>query len=128
MCQLATANFPWAEVNDHDLTAPIPSYSWRTAEHFTEQYPDAELYWLMGADQWETIQKWDRAEHLASLVKFIVISRGEDPAEIPGFERTSLTGAHTASATAIRQDASATNSISYLHPEVLHYVKEHQLY
>ncbi len=128
MCQLSTASLPWAEVNDYDLTSPIPSYSWRTAEFFSDKYPDTELYWLMGSDQWETIDKWDRPEHLASLVKFIVISRGEDPLEIPNFQHIPLSGAHTASATSIRNAPSSPTAIADLHPDTLSYMKKNHLY
>ena len=68
-------------------------------ERFQERYPDAQLYWLMGTDQWKVIQKWTRPQHLASIVKFIVVSRGEEPAIIEGFECIPLSGAHSASAT-----------------------------
>ena len=56
MCRLATADFPWAEVNDHDLTSPPPSYSWRTAQAMQKNFPLAQLYWLMGTDQWDALQ------------------------------------------------------------------------
>lgn len=128
MCQLATADFPWAEVSDYDLTAPSPSYSWRTAEEFASRYPAAQLYWLMGADQWASIQKWARTDHLASLVKFIVVSRGDDPAHVSGFQNIPLSGAHTASATAIRCRPDSSQATAFLHPDVLRYIKDHHLY
>lgn len=128
MCRLATADLPWAEIDDYDLTAPAPSYSWRTAEVFQERYPDAQLFWLMGTDQWEVIPKWTRPHHLASIVKFIVISRGEDPEQIEGFECMPLSGAHTASATAIRNDPFSHKSIAQLHSKVQDYIRKNNLY
>ena len=128
MCQLAIAHLPWAEVDDYDLLAPSPSYSWRTAEVFQQRYPDAELYWLMGTDQWEVIHQWNRAEHLASLVKFIVISRGEEPAEVKGFHCISLSGAHTASATAIRKAPDSPIAQAHLHVNVYEYIRENSIY
>lgn len=128
MCKLAITNLSWAEVDDYDLTAPAPSYSWRTAEVFQERYPDAELYWLMGTDQWDVIPKWTRPEHLASLVRFIVVSRGEDPKKIEGFTCIPLSGAHTASATAIRMNPKETIATAHLNAEVLDYIIKNQLY
>ena len=128
MCELATADLPWAEVNDYDLTAPAPSYSWRTAEHFQSLYPEAQLYWLMGTDQWEAISRWDRPQHLASLVKFIVIARGESVQAIDGFSCIPLSGAHTASASAIRANPKAASTTAFLHPSVNRYLEQHQLY
>lgn len=128
MCQLAAADLPWATVDEYDLLAPSPSYSWRTAEVFQERYPDAELYWLMGTDQWQVINKWNRAEHLASIVKFIVISRGEKPSQVEGFRHISLSGAHTASATTIRNTPRSPLAQAYLHTDVFEYIREKNLY
>jgi len=128
MCQLAIADLPWAEVDDYDLLAPSPSYSWRTAEVFQERFPNAQLYWLMGTDQWEVISKWARAEHLASIVKFIVVSRGEEPLALDGFSCIPLSGAHTASATAIRNAPNSPVAHAHLHKDVLSYIRENKLY
>ncbi len=128
MCELAIADLPWAEVDDYDLMAPTPSYSWRTAEIFQERYPDAQIYWLMGTDQWEVINKWARADHLASIAKFIVVSRGEDPTAVDGFSCIPLSGAHTASATAIRNAPKPAISQAHLHTRVYKYIRENKLY
>ena len=128
MCKLATSSFPWASVNDHDLTASPPSYSWRTAEYMKTQYPDAELYWLMGTDQWKSILKWDRAEYLSTLVKFIVVTRGETPASYPNLNYIELSGSHSASATLIRTQPVAPIAQAWLHPLVNAYIQKHHLY
>lgn len=128
MCRLATADLEWAEVHDFDLLAPPPSYSWRTAEHFTALYPDAKLFWLMGTDQWNALPRWNRPEHLASLVQFIVFTRNEDPCEHPGFTRLTIKGEHPASATAIRTDIAASQSIAWLNPAVRQYIQKNKLY
>ena len=129
MCKLATSSLPWALVDDYDLTAPAPSYSWRTAEYMQKKYPNAELYWLMGTDQWEAILKWDRAEYLATLVNFIVITRGATtPFPIKNFSFIPLRGSHSASATSIRKSSSSASSTAYLHPKVLTYIKKNQIY
>lgn len=128
MCQLATQKFPWAEVSDYDLTAPPPSFSWRTAEHFRETYPDAELFWLMGTDQWASLPRWARAEYFTSLVKIVVFHRGKPPSPIEGFDCISIPGIHPASATAVRNDLSNKTCSPWLHPRVSEYIKENQLY
>ena len=129
MCRLAVADFPWADVSDYDLTAPAPSYSWRTAEHFKELYPDAELHWLMGTDQWEALSRWNNAKHFASLVQIIVYSRAHAPIQQDGFECIPLTGYfHPASATGIRHAIGQRHAPSWMAPAVAHYVEENRLY
>jgi nicotinate-nucleotide adenylyltransferase len=128
MCELATENLPWAEVNDYDLTAPPPSYSWRTAEHFSKLYPDAELFWLMGTDQWDSLSRWTRAKYFSELVKIIVYHRGNAPQPISGFSNISLSGSHPASATAVRCALTTSKAVRWIHPKVAAYIKENKLY
>ncbi|MFC5049446.1 nicotinate (nicotinamide) nucleotide adenylyltransferase [Rubritalea spongiae] len=128
MCKLATAELPWAEVSDYDLTAPTLSYSWRTAEHFKALYPDAELFWLMGTDQWNALPRWNRAEHFAQLLQIIVFHRTEPLLSLDGFQSLPLSGQHPASATAVRNDAQKNRPMRWLHPKVANYIKENKLY
>jgi nicotinate-nucleotide adenylyltransferase len=128
MCQLAVSALPWAVVDDYELNAPPPSYSWRTAEFMQEKYPEAELYWLMGTDQWEAILRWDRPQYLATLVNFIVISRGDEPKKIDGLTFIKLAGSHSASSTCARKKINSHQASAWLKPSVLAYINEHHIY
>ncbi|PQJ29977.1 nicotinate (nicotinamide) nucleotide adenylyltransferase [Rubritalea profundi] len=129
MCQLATSKLPWAEVSDYDLTSPPPSYSWRTAEHFKSLYPNAQLFWLMGTDQWQSISRWDRAHHFANLLRIIVYSRDSEAIPVNEFESTLLnTLQHPAAATVVRQQIAANLTSPWLHPQVASLIKKNQLY
>lgn len=128
MCQLATASFDWAEVNDHDITTPAPAYSWRTATAMKKKSPNARLYWLMGTDQWQVITQWHRPDKLARLVEFIVFTRGKKPEPRQGFHMHAIHGDHPASATTIRQSPTDPENQSWLHPDVASYIKSHHLY
>lgn len=128
MCRLATTPYDWAEVDDHDLTAPAPSYSWRTAETMASRFPNARLFWLMGTDQWQALPEWNRPEHLASLVEFIVFSRGNAAEPKSGYRLHRIQGKHPASATAIRASANKALLEEWLAPEVAAYILNHHLY
>jgi nicotinate-nucleotide adenylyltransferase len=128
MCELAVLALPWAVVDSYELNAPMPSYSWKTAEKMRENYPDAELYWLMGTDQWDSILRWDRPDYLASLVKFIVISRGKDPQQINDIPHLSISGSHSSSATCIRKKPRSPQANAWLNPIVLAYINKHHIY
>ena len=128
MCQLSTAEFPWAEVDDHDLTAPVPSYSWRTAEAMKDRFPNAQLFWLMGTDQWDTLSSWNRAEYLAILVEFIVFSRNSIPKPHKDITMHPISGNHPASATEIRQCLFNQLKPPWLNPQVAEFIEIHQLY
>lgn len=128
MCRRATAGIDWAEVDDHDIVAKPPCYSWITAESMTKRFPDAEMFWLMGTDQWQSLPHWNRPDHLAHLVKFIVYTRGEAPTPRQGYELHCITGNHPASATKIRTSMAQHSRADWLSPEVAQYIEKHQLY
>ncbi len=103
MLRLATADLSWATVSDLDLQLPPPSWSWRIAEHWHRQYPDAELHWLMGTDQWEQLHRWARYDYLCETLHFIVYHRGTAPQPRPEARSTFIcTGMHPASSSYIR--------------------------
>ena len=131
MCQLATQNMTAVSVDDFDLTAPEPSYSWRTAEHMQTRYPDARLFWLMGTDQWEALSRWNRYQYLGKLVEFIVFTRGNNPEPRKGFRMHCIQGNHPASATEIRKSIRSgdfSTAQSWLHENVLSHIHTQQLY
>lgn len=128
MCRLATAGHAWASVDDFDLAAPAPCYSWRTAEAMQEKHPGARLFWLMGTDQWQALPRWNRPEHLASLVEFIVYQRGDGADPRDGYRMHPLRGSHPASATAIRRGIAKGLHKDWIDPAVLDYILANGLY
>lgn len=107
LLRLATAELPWAEVSELDLQLPPPSWSWRLVEHYRATYPEAELYWLLGTDQWRELHRWARFDYLAQELHFIVYHRGEIPQPREGVCSTFIAGQHPAAATDIRQALTA---------------------
>ncbi|MBR4108462.1 MAG: nicotinate (nicotinamide) nucleotide adenylyltransferase [Akkermansia sp.] len=101
----ATADLPWAEVSDADLQLPAPSWSWRLVELWKTRHPHAELYWLLGTDQWEQLHRWARFDYLRENLSFIIYHRGDTSLPPrPGVRSTVLSGElHPASSAAIRQ-------------------------
>ena len=130
MLRLCTQDLPWAEVSDWDLQKNEPSFSFETAEHFRSTFPQANLFWLMGVDQWLALERWNKPERLAKLLTFIVFPRDNiSPAPNAKFRSVFLTRAIKVSATSIRGRVRADESISELvHPEVDGYIQSHALY
>ena len=125
MLHLATADLPWASVSGLDLQLPPPSWSWRLAEHWHRQHPGAELYWLMGTDQWEQLHRWARFDYLCELLHFIVYHREEAPQPRPGVRSTFIcSGMHPASSSVIREALKNNAPIpeGWLHPAVADYI------
>ena len=51
------------------------NYSIDTVEHFKKEFPDSELYYLIGADQVNNFHKWKDAKKLSSLAKIAFFKR-----------------------------------------------------
>jgi nicotinate-nucleotide adenylyltransferase len=105
---IAEAEMDWAGIDDFELNRPAPSYSWRTARHFSTSRPRCEWHWILGTDQWDRIERWAEPEILRDLLHFIVFSRaGTVVRDRPGWRYTAIEFEHPASSTAIREDFTA---------------------
>lgn len=103
MLRLATQGLPWARVSELDLRLPPPSWSWRLVEAWRREQPEAELYWLLGTDQWDELHRWGRYDYLVQQLTFIVYHRGHAPAPREGVRAVFLEGNHPASSSEIRR-------------------------
>lgn len=102
---LVDSAMSWASVSEFELNRPAPSYSWETARHFAEAFPEVEWHWILGTDQWDQIEQWAQPEILRDLLHFIVFSReGDAVIDRPGWRYTAVPFEHPASSTAIRAD------------------------
>ena len=129
MARLATRDLPWAVVDDFDRSRPPPSDSYETAEEMARRFPQSQLFWLMGADQWRALPQWKNPERLAGLVEFIVFARDGIPEPHAGWSMHFLEGIHPASATAIRQAlAEGQSELPWLAPQVEQYIRQQRLY
>jgi len=83
LLRLALAGETAIEVDEQEIRRGAPSYSIDTVRDYVRRFPDAELFYLIGADQTAQLRLWREAGELARLVQFLVIPRpGEAPAEL----------------------------------------------
>jgi nicotinate-nucleotide adenylyltransferase len=68
---------PAWEVSDWEIRQGGTSYSYHTAQYLRTLHPDAELYWLIGADQLRQLDHWHRAAELCELVQFAIADRSQ---------------------------------------------------
>ena len=133
MLRLATADRGWADVSDWELGRPPPSWSWHAVAHFRQQFPESELYWLLGADQWATLPDWANAEYLRENLIFLIFPRPPAPQPKPreGWRSQHLTTQHLANSTAIRAALKAADASAWQHflpPSVATYIENNALY
>ena len=81
MTVIATASTPRFSVSRVDIDRGGPTYTNDTLRDLRRLNPDAELFFITGADALGSILTWQGWEELFSLAKFIGVSR-------PGYELT----------------------------------------
>lgn len=103
-------------VNDCELQRPPPSYSIDTVLEIHDREPDAELFWLIGADNVDRLSNWHRFEDLNKLVKFVVLDRACSELKSP---HLIVQRNIDISATDIRKRVASGRSIRYLVPKAV---------
>jgi nicotinate-nucleotide adenylyltransferase len=73
--RLALAGNHWCAVDDQEIRRGGVSYSIDTVRHYAVEYPDAELFYLVGADHAADLPHWREAETLAQMTRFAVVPR-----------------------------------------------------
>lgn len=143
MLNLATVKNDVFEVTDYELTKPGLSYTLRTVNHFGQVYPDAELYWLLGADSIDDLPHWHGIEEVIDRCNVAVMYRGGFPqpdlsrftdiwgaSRVAKLERNIIsTPLIPVSSTEIRRRLSRGEDVTDMLDEgVAAYIREHGLY
>ena len=77
MCRLAFADVPEVEVSDYEMSQGGTSYTYLTCRYFRQQYPDAEIFWLVGTDMLRDFPSWKNPEEILSYVTLAACGRAE---------------------------------------------------
>jgi len=150
MCERAFAALPGVRIDDREIRRAGPSYTADTLAELAAEYPGAQLFLVLGADQLLAFKTWSRWEEVLRLATLAVANRpihlGVDAVggaaaeaveadlgavDIP-FERLQMP-LHPTSSTAIRAHVHGQSrrypDLEVLVPEgVARYISEHHLY
>lgn len=132
MIRLAlTGRTNW-EVDDFEIQRGGTSFTIDTVRYFSQRFPGAKLFYLIGADNVIGLPKWREAPELARLAEFVVIPRpGEAQTPLPPpFQGQYLVGfPFGVSASQIRARVKARQSIeSLVPPLVAEAIRNNRLY
>lgn len=147
MLKLAIAGQSGFDLCDLELFRQGPSYTMDTLQALRAQHgPDAELFWIIGADMIKDLPKWNRAKELPDLVTFVIAARPPyqqqldqsfrqlenffTPRQVQQFRQfVAPSPLIEISSTQVRQRVAAGLPISYLvPPAVEQYIHGHRLY
>ena len=82
MLSLALQGEARFELDGSEIERGGLSYTIDTVRHFSAEHPDTELYWIIGADQFEQLDRWHRIEELIERVIFLVFARPGSDLEV----------------------------------------------
>ena len=136
MTVVATASNPRFTVSRVDIDRGGPTYTIDTLRDLAAVYPDAELFFITGADALGEIFTWRDAERLFELAHFVGCTRPgyeTDPSLLAGIPTERLTlievPALAISSSDCRQRRAAGEPVWYLVPDgVVQYLAKHDLY
>ena len=132
LLRLALAGRTNCEVDDQEIQRGGISYSVDTLRDYARRFPQAELFYLIGADHVANLPKWRDAAELAHLAEFVVIPRPGEPAVTfpPPFRGRMLKGfPFGVSSSQIRQRVKAGLPIDQLvSPSVAEAIRNNRLY
>lgn len=87
MCRLAFEKYNGFEVSDCEIKRGGVSFSYVTCRRFKKLYPDAEIYFIMGADMLKSFHEWREPEEILKCVTPAVCAR-EHSDELKKYVRT----------------------------------------
>ena len=75
MLELAIEGIAGLGIETIELERKGISYSYDTMKLLTEQHPDTDYYFIIGADMVDYLPKWYRIDELVELVQFVGVQR-----------------------------------------------------
>jgi nicotinate-nucleotide adenylyltransferase len=117
------------EVDPIEIERPGLSYSVDTLAAYARQEPDAERFFLVGADVIRTFDKWREPERVLALAKLVVLTRDDAPVALPVGATPLRSRRVDVSSTEIRARVAARQSLHGFVPEaVSEYIVAERLY
>ncbi|WP_256870679.1 MULTISPECIES: nicotinate-nucleotide adenylyltransferase [Micrococcaceae] len=131
MTVIATASNPRFTVSRVDVDRPGPTFTIDTLRDLRAERPDADLFFITGADALAQILSWKDVDELWSLAHFVGVTRPGHELHDMGRDDVSLleVPAMAISSTDCRTRVGAGNPVWYLVPDgVVQYIAKYGLY
>ncbi|MFD2674875.1 nicotinate-nucleotide adenylyltransferase [Gulosibacter bifidus] len=133
MTVVATASNPRFKTSRVDIDRPGPTYTVDTLRDFHRLLPDADLYFITGADAMAQILEWKDAEEMFKIAHFVAVTRPGHDLDLTGLspEQVSVLQipALAISSTDCRARVRSGMQVWYLVPDgVVQYIAKNRLY
>ena len=133
MTVIATASNPRFTVSRVDIERGGPTYTIDTLRDIRRERPDADLFFISGADAVAQILDWKDVDELWELARFVAVSRPGHSLNIRGLPEQRVHSlevpALAISSTDCRERVDRGFPVWYLVPDgVVQYISKHHLY
>ncbi|WP_026373819.1 nicotinate-nucleotide adenylyltransferase [Agrococcus lahaulensis] len=133
MTVIATASNPRFRVSRIDIDRGGPTYTIDTLRDVRAAHPDAELFFITGADAFTSIVEWKDADELWELAHFVAVTRPGHHLSVQDYPRERVSEleipALAISSTDCRARVRAGYPVWYLVPDgVVQYISKNDLY
>ena len=133
MTVIATASNPRFRVSRVDIDRPGITYTVDTLRDMRRELPDADLFFISGADAIAALVTWKDSGELTSLAHFVGVSRPGHDLKVDALPTEHVTvlevPALAISSSDCRERVGRGNSVWYLVPDgVVQYIAKHRLY
>ncbi|WP_377271472.1 nicotinate-nucleotide adenylyltransferase [Peterkaempfera sp. SMS 1(5)a] len=133
MTVIATASNPQFSVSRIDIDRKGPTYTVDTLRDLRREHPDADLFFITGADALEQILSWRNAEEMFGLAHFIGVTRPGHTLTNPGLPEGGVSlvevPALAISSSDCRSRVARGEPVWYLVPDgVVRYIDKRALY
>ncbi len=140
MCELALSQYDDFEVSDIEIKRQGLSYSSDTIAYFKEIYKEDEIYFIMGADMFLTLENWHDFQYIFKSVTVLTAPRNDCGFEklrkkLDEYKKYNCKAYITEeyiedlSSTFLRDMLKNSRDVSdYLSHDVISYIKKHNLY
>lgn len=142
MLRLAVEQYPFLVPDDRELRREGKSYTVDTLRELSREYPEQQLFLLMGADMLTSFTAWKDYREITRLATLIAAGRTEEKDELFGMERAAdhlrSEGARVKicdipvleiASTMLRKSARRGDDLrEYTPVSVAEYIQAHQLY
>jgi len=133
MTVIATASNPRFTTSRVDIDRGGITYTIDTLRDLRQQHPDADLFFITGADAVAQIVEWKDVEELWELAHFVAVSRPGHALSIRGLPEQGVSSlevpALAISSTDCRRRVDRGFPVWYLVPDgVVQYISKHHLY
>jgi len=131
MSEAAIEGEPRFRVSDLELRRPAPSFTVDTLRELRAQEPEAELFLIIGFDQYESFDRWEAPDDIRAMATLAVMDRGGKsviPDDEPGLLRVPVAPVDVSSTDVRDRVRAGVDIVDIVPPGVAATIESERLY